>query len=134
MTKLHELLAVETNLENQANKCRADLADTFQKKRHLFEEKRLVFTPYEEGKPPQVEAQSEMTSTIVKELDWIQGHLAKALDASFQVAEANTRAKADIVLDDDKGTVVIKDVPATALLELEKRCVEIQQLIATIPT
>ena len=133
-TKLHELLAVETNLENQANKCRTDLADTFAKKRHLFEEKKLVFTPFEEGKPPQVEAQSEMSSTVAKELFWIQGHMAKALDASYQVAVANTHAKADIILDNDAGTVLAKDVPATALLELEKRCTEIKSLLETIPT
>jgi hypothetical protein len=133
-TKLHELLAVETNLENQANKCRTDLAETFAKKRHLFEEKRLLFTPLEEGKPAQVEAQSEMASTVAKELTWIQGHMIKALDASYQVADANTRARADIILDDDKGTILAKGIPATALLELEKRCVEVQQLIAAIPT
>ena len=45
MTKLHELLAAETNLENQANKCRTDLVGTFQNKRHHFEEKKEVFTP-----------------------------------------------------------------------------------------
>lgn len=134
MTKLHELLAGETNLENQANKCRTDLVETFAKKRHLFEEKRLVFTPSEEGKPAQIEAQSEMASTVTKELAWIQGHLTKALDASFQVADTNTRAAADIILDDDKNTILAKSVPATALLELEKRCVEVQQLIAAIPT
>ena len=31
MAKLHELLAVETNLENQATKCRTDLINTFEK-------------------------------------------------------------------------------------------------------
>ncbi len=131
-TKLHELLAVETNLENQAEKCRTDLAETFHKKRHLFEEKKLVFTPDEEGKPPQIEAHSEMASTVLKELIWLEGHISKAWDASFQVADANTRAKADVIL--DNGTVLIKDVPATALLELEKRCTEIQQLVTAIPT
>jgi len=133
-TKLHELLAVETSLKQQAEKCRSDQANTFEKKRHLFEEKHVVFKPDAEGAVPQDEAQSSLQTTVAKELAWIQGHLTKALDASLQVAEANTRAKADIVLDDDAGTLLAKDVPATALLELEKRCTEIQQLIAAIPT
>ncbi len=133
MAKLHELLAVENNLETQANKCRTDLINTFEKKRHLFEEKRTVFTPSAEGAPQQVEAQSDLQTSVTKELLWIQGHMAKALDASYQVAEANTRAIADVILDDGN-TVLIKEVPATALLELEKRCVEVHQLIAAIPT
>ena len=132
-TKLHELLAVLANLETQATKCRTDLAGTFEKKRHLFEEKRVVFTPNTEGAQAQVENQSDLQTTVVKELGWIEGHLTKALDAAFQVAEANTRAKADIILDDG-AMILVKDVPVTALLELEKRCAEIQQLIATVPT
>jgi len=134
MTKLHELLAVETSLKQQAEKCRTDQVNTFEKKRHLFEEKHVEFKPDAENAQPQVESQSSLQSSIGKELVWIQGHLTKALDASFQVADANTRAKADIVLDDDANTILAKDVPATALLELEKRCTEIQQLITAIPT
>lgn len=134
MTKLHELLAVETNLENQANKCRTDLMVTFEKKRHLFEEKRVVFVPNSEGAQAVVEHQSDIQSTVRKELEWIQQHLAKAFDASYQVAEANTEARADVVLDDDAATVLLKDMPATSLLELEKRAAEVQALIGTIPT
>lgn len=133
-TKLHELLTVETSLENQANKCRADQLNTFEKKRHLFEEKLITFKPDTEGSVAQVEAQSSLQTTVQKELEWIQAHLVKALDASYQVAEANTVARADVVLDDDAGTVLLKAIPATALLELEKRCAEIQHLIAAIPT
>lgn len=134
MTKLHELLAVETNLENQANKCRLDLMNTFEKKRHLFEEKRVVFIPLAEGEQQVVEQQSDIQTTVHKELDWIQAYIAKALDASYQVAEANTQARADVVLDDDAGTILLKGLPATALLELEKRVAEVQALIGVIPT
>lgn len=134
MPKLHELLAVETNLETQATKVRTDLTETFQKKRHLFEEKRVTFSAMAEGTPPVVESQSNIQSTVAKELDWVSKHLAKALDASYQVAEANTQARADVVLDDDAGTVLLKDVPATSLLELEKRLVEIRELVSSAPT
>jgi len=134
MPKLHELLAVENNLETQAAKVRSDLAETFSKKRHLFEEKHTVFTPNTEGAQPVVEAQSNIQSTVLKELEWVSKHLIKALDASYQVAEANTVARADVILDDDAGTILLRNVPATALLELEKRLVEIRELLATTPT
>lgn len=134
MSKLHELLAVEGNLEQQANKVRTDLINTFEKKRHLFEEKRVVFQPSVEGEGPTVESQSDIQSSVTSELNWIQSHLAKALDASYQVAEANTEARADVEVDDGSGAILLKQVPATALLELEKRAAEIHQLVAAVPT
>lgn len=132
MAKLHELLAVETNLENQANKVRGELASTFDKKRHLFEEKRVVFTPLGEGGQTVIESQSDIQSTVVKELKWIQPFISKAIDASYQVAEANTRGRADVVLED--GKTLLTGVPATSLLELEKRLAEISALVTAIPT
>lgn len=132
--KLHELLAVETNLETQAAKVRTDLSNTFEKKRHLFEEKRTVFIPNSETEQTSVELQSDIQSTVGKELTWIQEHITKALDASFQVAETNTKARADVVLEDDDETVLLTNVPATALLELEKRVAEILALVNSIPT
>ncbi len=135
MTKLHELLAAEGNLETQAIQTRTDLANTFEKKRHLFEEKRTVFTPNQEGAASVTETQSDLQSSIGKELDWLTPHLVKALDASYQVAETNTLARADVVLDDDAGTVLLKSVPATALLELEKRLTDwVLNLVKAIPT
>lgn len=134
MTKLHELLAAEGNLETQAIKVRTDLANTFDKKRHLFEESSTVFTPNAEGAQPTIESKSDIQSTVRKELAWVSAHITKALDASYQIAEANTLARSDVVLDDDSGTVLLQSAPATALLELEKRLVEIQQLLAATPT
>lgn len=130
--KLHELLAVETSLENQANKVRGDLTTTFEKKRHLFEEKKVTFTPHGEGAQPVTETQLDLQTNVVKELGWVSGHISKALDASYWVAETNTSARADVVLDD--GTVLLKSIPATALLELEKRINEIATLINSVPT
>lgn len=130
--KLHELLAVATNLSNQATKCSGELAATFEKKRHLFEEAVSVFTPLAEGEKPVVESQSSIQSTVLKELGWISGVIAKDLDASLQIADANTKAKADIIL--ESGEVLVEDVPATALLELEKSLQEILTLFSKIPT
>lgn len=130
--KLHELLAVEGGLKTQATKVRSDLSNAFEKKRHLYEEKRTVFQSNAEGAAPVTENQSDIQTTVTKEFDLIQPFIKKAIDAGLQVAEANTRAKADIELED--GTVIAKEVPATALLELEKRVDEISTLLASAPT
>lgn len=132
MPKLHELLAVEGPLKSQADKTRTDLASTFEKKRHLFAEKITTFQPNAEGAPAVTEEQSSLQSSVRQELTWIAGIWAKALDGAYAIAEANTLARADVVL--ENGAVILKDVPATALLELEKRAAEIQQLVAAIPT
>lgn len=132
MGKVHELLAVEGSLKNQAEKTRGDLLATFEKKRHLFTEKMVTFTSNEDGTPAVREEQLDLQSTVRKELTWVSGIWAKALDVAYHVAEANTQARADVMLDD--GTVVLRNVPATALLELEKRAMEIHGLVQHIPT
>jgi hypothetical protein len=132
VSKLHELLAVGTNLENQANKTRADLMATFDKKRHLFEQKLVTFKSNEEGVAPVTEAQSDIQSTVSKELDWISSILSKDIDIGHQVDVANTTAKADIVTED--GETIATAIPATSLLQLEKHLQKFHELLVTIPT
>lgn len=132
MPKLHELLAVDANLKGQADKCRQDLIDTFNKKRHHFGQKLVTFRPLDEKQQPVVEEQSDLQTTVNKELTWISGQIAQSLDVSFQIAKTNQTAVADITLED--GSVLATDVPATALLELEKRTNELHALVSAIPT
>lgn len=132
MPKLHELLAVDTNLETQANKTRSDLVATFHNKRHLFEQKLVTFTSFTEGGQAVAEAQSDIQTSVTKEIKWISSILAKALDGSHQIDIGNTMAKADVVTED--GDTILKDVPATSLLQLEKRIKEVQELAIAIPT
>jgi hypothetical protein len=132
MSKVHEILAVESQLKGQAETARKDLKNTLEKKRHHFEEKRVTFQPNTEGAAPVVESQSDIQTSVSEELKWIQSIWSKALDVAYQVAESNTKARADVVLDD--GTILLKQMPTTALLELEKRAGEMQELITAIPT
>ena len=131
--KLFELLVIEPQLKTQAETTRADLKNTFEKKRHHFEEKRKTFQSSEDsGAAPVVEEQSDIQTNVRDELAWLAGIWAKSLDTTLQIAAGNAWAKADIVLDD--GSVLMPEVPATALLALEKRLGDIHQLILTIPT
>lgn len=132
MPKLHELLAIERDLKAQAEKCRTDLALTFQKKEHHFTARIVSFKPYGEGEAEKVEEQLDLQTTVPDELKWVSEFIIKALDVSYQVAEANTTARADVVLED--GTVLLKDMPTSGLLDLEKRMEELRIFVATIPT
>ncbi len=132
MAKLHELLAVDSNLKVQADKTRTELRKTFTDKKHLFTEKKVVTTPLQEGVPGEVQVQSDIQTTVAKELEWLSGHLAKSIDVSYQIGVANQSAKADIVL--ENGATLLSNVPATVLLELEKRVKEMMDLIQAVPT
>jgi hypothetical protein len=133
MAKLHELLAVEGNLSTQAQKCRAELiTNTFDKKRHHFGAKRVSFTPNTEGAVQVTEEQLDIQTTVRGELDWIGKILVKAWDASHQIDVANTMAHADVVTEDD--TTLLRDVPATSLLQLEKHLKELHDLLTAVPT
>jgi len=132
MPKLHELLAVEKNLENQAAKTRTELEATFEKKRSHFSEIRKTYSAYTEGAPVKIEEVSEIQTTVKDELLWWSAFQIKSIDLSHQVDVANTQARADVV--DDDGNTILKDVPATSLLQLEKRLKEVQVLLTAIPT
>lgn len=131
MAKLHELLAVDGNLKGQALKTRTDLTQTFEKKKHLFEEKLSTYTP-DNGGPAETREQKDIQSTVRKEVDWITPILVKSWDAAYAIDIANVSAKGDIILDNDE--VLAKDVPATALLQLEHRVKEVLELVKVIPT
>ena len=132
MAKLHELLAVESNLRTQADSCRVDLMNTFEKKTNHFKEVVVSFQPIEEGNPPTIESQLKLQTTVTRELDWIGEKIAKAINISHAIDIANTLAKADVVL--DNGRVLLENVPATSLLQLEKRVREVHSLVQGIPT
>ncbi len=132
MAKLHELLAVDGNMKKQADSTRADLMNTFDKKKNHFIERTVTFQPVAEGAIATTEEQLDLQTTVGRELVWIAEHLARSLDVSYQVAVANTFAKADVVL--ETGEIVLKGVPATSLLELEKRAAEWREFIGAIPT
>lgn len=132
MPKLHELLATDSNLKGQAAKCRVELQATLEKKKHLFEEKLITFTPDTEGAKSETREQKEIQTSVKKEVAWLANILVRSYDTAYAIDIANTHAHADIILED--GTTIAKDVPATALLQLEKRVKELQEFTKSIPT
>lgn len=132
MPKLHELLAVEGDARDQSAKTRAELLTTFDKRRHLFSEKAVTFFSNEPNVEPRREEQSDINSTVLTELKWIRGIWGKAIDLGFQVDDGNTKGRADVILED--GSTFAESVPATALLQLEKRLGELHSFIMAIPT
>ena len=130
--KLHEFLGSQSQVFTQADQCRKDLANTFEKKRHLFGETLVVFQPSAEGAQTVTESQSTLQSKVGDELRWISDILAKAYDSEATIDEGNTTARANVML--DNGDVILPNLPSTQLMQLDKRLGELMQFVQGIPT
>lgn len=134
MAKLHELLAVETNFNNQAGKTRTELAKTFADKRHLFQQVIQTYKPFVEGAREETEQQSDIQTSVLSEIKWLMPILSKHINTSHNVDIANTLAKADIITEDSPQTPLLVGIPTTSLLRLEHRVQELHDLVDKIPT
>lgn len=133
MAKLHELLAVNGNATQQAVRIATEIRALFTGKRHHFLKSVTVSRPLNEADGGEtVEEQSEIQTTVNKELRWALPILAEAMDINHQIVVGNLTAKADIVMPD--GTVLLAGVPAQTLLELEKQMGKIKEILDVVPT
>lgn len=132
MGKLHELLAVEGDLQGTAKKLMEETIKTFGKPEHFMGQHRklTMFDAAEQSKIVEDEYK-EMVTTVPKKLDYLGEAVAKFFDAVLQKEATNQNAKADLVI----GTQVIaKDVPATFLLGLETKLKELRHVLESAPT
>jgi hypothetical protein len=132
MGKLHETLAAEEDQRGKSNKILNETIGTFSNKQQHFIEQTVTFKPYSENEVDRIEGKLELTDTVKSKLNYTAKHVSRYFDVLFQKDLTNTVAKADIKLND--GTVFAKDVPATALLSLQKEVTRLYDLYNVIPT
>ncbi len=136
-TKLHELLAVEQERKGEADRARSEARSMFDKRQGHFTGMRRTFRPFSvdeqrgESAGERLEAETRLVTTVHEVLGDALKAMGKALDVSYQIDEANTRARADIVIDDE---VIARDVPATFLLQFEKRLRDVRAILEAAPT
>lgn len=141
MSKLHEVLAVEKDLQGQANKMLGETEKLF-KAGTAFLGSITFFDPVVvdgAGSSERVlESKEEIVTTVPERLKWTAQHVSRWLDAVLQKEATNQNAKADIVIEDDgegEGQIVIaRDVPATMLLGLETKLTAFRAAVAAMPT
>ena len=92
----------------------------------------MEFHTNEEGKAPIIEEQHELQTNVKKELKRLSEFLIRAVDVSHQINTGDRIAMADVVM--DNGDILLKDVTALTLLELQKTLVTWRDVLATIPT
>jgi len=132
MAKLHELLAVESDLAGIYNKIIGETKANFtkMKERYFGSVKRVKFR--DEDAEPEADQRKEMSDTVPNKLDYTAEHIIRYLDAVYQKEVTNMGAKADIIVDD---VTIARNVPATFLLGLEKKLKKIRDdVYSNIPT
>jgi len=132
MSQLHELLAVEGDLEGAYKKILAETKVQFEKHPDRYFGQNVRIENFDENAPAEAPIYKELDDTVPDKLKYTQGHIIRYLDAVLQKERTNQEAKADLVVD---GVVIATDLPATFLLGLESKLKLIRgNIYETIPT
>lgn len=134
MPKLHEILAIEPDRKKTAETILEETKVTFEKRQDHFTGLHKSYKPDNEQEA-QIEQPVEikaMVETVVGKLKHLAEHQSALFDILYLKEEANTRAKADLVL--DTGVLIAKNIPATVLLALEGRLKALRDVYMAIPT
>ena len=129
VTKLNQILAVEKGVKSDVQRKVTDAYHTLQKASLLSGISRTYQPIDDEGEqlPPEstrVQVQAEQVLKSAAEA------LTRLFDVTGTKDVANCSARADVVVD---GTVLLRDVPVTYLLFLEKQLTDLHTLIGKLP-
>ena len=129
MTKLHQIVAIETGEKKTASQ---DIAACHQRaqKPDLFSGIYRTYAPVDEdgeSRPPEVK---EVQYTVDGLVDEFSQAMTKLLDFTATKDWGNTVASADIEVD---GEVLVQNVPVPYLLFLEKKLDEMRAFVAKLP-
>jgi hypothetical protein len=132
MGKLHQLLAVESDLDQAYKNALHETQVVFEKKSNLFFGFIKTLHIFDESDATHyTDERHELTTTVPKRLAYQDTFIANYIDALLQKEATNQLAMANLVVN---GLTLAEDMPATFLLGLEKRLVAIRAVYKTIPT
>lgn len=129
MSRLNQILAIEKNIKNDAEKKFTELHHLSQQVRPLNGLSRR-YLPKEDGGdmlPPESTKVQVTAEDIIRD---VSTALVELFDVIATKDSANTKARADVVVD---GITLLKDIPATTLLYLEKKLVDLHTFVAKLP-
>ena len=132
MAKLHELLAVEADLDGIQKKIMDETTVTFSKKpAHFMGGEKTLNMFDDENQLGEVVSRQEMVSTVKAKLDYQMKSVIRYYDAVLQKETTNQKATAHIEI---SNFVLANDVPATFLLGLETKLKTLRKTYEAIPT
>ena len=132
-TRLHELLAVLGDRESQTAAILNEATHTFKARPELFfETLRRLDLFREEDKSLETPAEYvAMTGTVPDKMQYVATSVVRLWDVLLAQERTNQAARADLVLE---GEAIAKDLPATFLLNMEKRLKALRDVYLLIPT
>jgi len=134
---LHALLAAENDIRSQTNVIIRETLKMFDKPT-TFDEWKKTYAPFSlDDKDIVGTDMKTMVTTVTARIDYIKSFIVKEIDTLCSKEKTNTVAKADIVIKDEEGNItdtIAKDVPVSALLQLEKKFNDYRKIYAAIPT
>lgn len=128
--KQHQLIVTEPEKRGQYEKIRGETIHVF-KGGDLFKGLRKSYEPKASDGDPLPGDEKQIVTTVAKRLAWTEKYVVEMMDYEATRDKTNMKAKADIVVN---GVVLVKDLPATTLLSLEKRLKEVREYYDRIPT
>jgi hypothetical protein len=130
MAKLNQIIAIEKGVKTTAFQELTDAHQSLQKATLLSGISRSYRPRDEEGEqlPPESTKVQLVTEDVLKTT---AETLTRLFDITATKEWANCQARADVLVE---GTVLLKDVPATYLLFLEKQLVDLHTFVKKLPT
>jgi hypothetical protein len=130
MSKLNQIIAVAAGKKTQTQKAITEAYQNLQKSAQLEGISRTYKPKDDEGE--QFPAEKKLVQLKVSEaVRAVTAALTELFDVVATQDAANCSAKADVVVD---GTAIVRGVPVTTLLFLEKQLVDIHTFVDKLPT
>lgn len=130
--KLHEILAVEGDLDATSKKVCEEAITTFTKKADHFTEQLKELKMFDEGRQNENATETKaLVTTVHDKLSHVRQFVTKYLDTFATKEATNQVARADIVV---SGVTIVESLPATVLLGLESKLKNLRQVYEAIPT
>lgn len=129
MSKLCQIIAVEKSAKNKAHQALTEAYHKMQKPALMQGISRSYQSIADDGEklPPE---QTKVQVTADELVKSTSAALVDLLDVTATKEWSNTEARADVTVGD---VVVLKDVPVTYLLFLEKKLVDLHTFVSTVP-
>lgn len=129
MTKLHEILAVESDLKSRASSTLADIVGLFKSGSGKLLGQIATYQVAIEGEQPHPPKITNMATTVNRQLELLGTDFSGWIDVAIQKEVTNGGTEAKITI---SGREVL--LPATALLNLENKLEALRTVYKAIPT
>jgi len=130
-SRLHQILAVESDLEGKYKRTCEETKKTFGKAAMFTGAHRKLVSFDDSDKTEWPEENQAMTTTVHERMDFTGDVISKYFDALFQKEATNQHASADLMVD---GVSLGIALPATFLLALESRLKYVRTVYEALPT